>query len=93
MWSDFLNQSPLVTATKKAMNLCGVKDKILKNNNTKIVIPDNDMTQAQILKSWDDRQSAGHPGQATWFLRVKLRFMWVSITAYLHRYIDIVDYV
>lgn len=70
------------------MSALNIKDGILYNNNH-IEVRNNNMIYLQILQVWHNRQVDGQLGWGKKFALVKCSFMLLSMTAFVHRYLDI----
>lgn len=85
----FLNNEPgrAPTNIRRRFQDYVYKDGILYYMD-KIMVPDNEEIQLQILRSRHDAPLAGHLGRAKTLDLVTRTFYWPSLRRYVHRYVD-----
>lgn len=72
--------------TKDACKHCLVKDIILYNKNS-IDVPDGNLMEEDILKSFHDSKREGDPVQQKTLAMVRHSLTWLSLTVYVNRYV------
>ena len=86
---DLLDKEPHMIPSKIMKNLeeYYVEDGLLYQRH-KIFVPNNQEIKQEVLKSRHDSLLAGHPGREKTRELVSRRFIWPTLTADVHKYVD-----